>query len=99
MFITNLSLRMVQPSAGIFCLYLNWKTPMGKQLIDLCGALLLILHAVLVTAAEPVLPPTIKKHVDKRELAGAVMLVVDRDKVLFQQAVGFADIKNKRAMS
>src|ERR1017187_1251668 len=36
--------------------------------------------------------------VDKHELAGAVALVADKDKVLSVEAVGFADIAGKRAM-
>ena len=73
---------------------------MCRYSVHLCGGLvLLLLSAASSPAAEPALPPSIKKHVDKRELAGAVVAVVDRDKVLFVGAVGSADIKNKRPMS
>ena len=40
----------------------------------------------------------IEPFVEKQELAGAVMLVADRDKVLDAEAVGWADIEAKRKM-
>jgi CubicO group peptidase (beta-lactamase class C family) len=65
-----------------------------------CGILLLAASCLRpALAAEPTPPASLKKHVEKRELAGAVMLVVDRDKVLYTGAVGFADLKSKRAMA
>ncbi len=42
----------------------------------------------------PLLLPFVEKH----ELAGAVALVADKDKVLSMEAVGFADIAKKKAM-
>jgi CubicO group peptidase (beta-lactamase class C family) len=40
----------------------------------------------------------LQPFVDKHELAGAVALVADKDKLLSVQAVGFADIAGKKAM-
>jgi CubicO group peptidase (beta-lactamase class C family) len=40
----------------------------------------------------------LQPFVDKHELAGAVALVADKDKVLSVEAVGFADIAGKQAM-
>ena len=40
----------------------------------------------------------LQPFVDKHELAGAVALVADKDKVLLVEAVGFADIAGKKAM-
>lgn len=59
----------------------------------------LVLGPSAASAVEPAPPVSVKKHVDKRELAGVVVMVVDRDKVLASGAVGFADIKGKRAMA
>ena len=42
--------------------------------------------------------PALQPFVDKHELAGAVALVADKDKVLSVEAVGFADIAGKKAM-
>jgi CubicO group peptidase (beta-lactamase class C family) len=42
--------------------------------------------------------PALQPFVDKHELAGAVALVADKDKVLSVEAVGFADIAAKNAM-
>ena len=36
--------------------------------------------------------------VDKQELAGAVALVADKNRVVSVEAVGFADVKRKQAM-
>ena len=72
---------------------------MSIQCRSLCSVLLLLSNMVFASAAEPALPPSLKKHVDKRELAGAVALVVDRDRVLFVSAVGSADIGKKQPMT
>src|ERR1039457_4690045 len=42
--------------------------------------------------------PALQPFVDKHELAGAVALVADKDKVLSVEAFGFADIAGKQAM-
>lgn len=72
---------------------------MGKQCFGFCGAVLVFFSSVFAAAAEPALPGSIKKHIDKRELAGAVALVVDRDRVLFVGAVGSADIAKQQPMT
>jgi len=56
--------------------------------------------AVLVArAAEiPKLVATMQPFVDNRQLAGAVMLVADKDKVIGLEAVGWMDIAAKRKM-
>ena len=43
--------------------------------------------------------PLLKPFVDKHELAGAVALVADKDKVLSMETVGFADIAQRKAMA
>jgi len=40
----------------------------------------------------------VQPFVDRQELAGAVMLVADRQRVLMAQAVGWADIAGRRPM-
>ena len=73
----------------------------------LLAALLLSFVPVLVTAQEPSesYPPnaqlvaSVESFVKKQELAGAVMLVADKNKVLAVDAVGYADIAEKREMS
>ncbi len=44
------------------------------------------------------LSATIQPFVDRQELAGAVMLVADKDKILTTQAVGWADIAAQKPM-
>lgn len=46
-----------------------------------------------------VLAPAVQPFVDSHSLAGAVMLVADKDKVLALEAVGFADVENKTPMA
>ncbi|MEY4199763.1 MAG: hypothetical protein RLZZ265_1503, partial [Verrucomicrobiota bacterium] len=53
------------------------------------------LHAVV--AASPI-ADALKPFVEKEELAGAVALVANKDKVLAVEAVGFADRSTKRPM-
>jgi len=50
-------------------------------------------------AKSKVLAPALQPFVEKNELAGAVMLVANKDKVLALEAVGFADIANKTPMA
>ncbi len=45
------------------------------------------------------LEPVLNKFVDLGEIAGAVALVADRDHILTGDAIGLADIANKRAMN
>ena len=65
-------------------------------LIPLVTALVLpaALCAELPASSAPLLQP----FVDKHELAGAVALVADKDKVLSVEAVGFADIAAGKAL-
>ena len=58
----------------------------------------LALPASLLAAAPASVAPLLQPFVDKHELAGAVALVVDKEKVLSVEAVGFADIAGKKAM-
>lgn len=45
------------------------------------------------------LASVLQPFVDQQSLAGAVILVANKEKVLTVEAVGFADIENKKAMS
>jgi CubicO group peptidase (beta-lactamase class C family) len=73
------------------------------------GIALLLLAAILVaphpaSAADPATAPAksitaaLQPFVDSHSLAGAVVLVADKDKVLSLEAVGFADVAGKKAM-
>ena len=44
------------------------------------------------------LAPRLQPFVDRKELAGAVMLVADKDEVLTTEAVGWADIARQKPM-
>lgn len=57
----------------------------------------------LVTARSPAAEPSklsaaVQPYVDKQELAGAVMLVANKDNVLATEAVGYADVAAKTPM-
>ena len=54
--------------------------------------------APLVAAAPASAAALLQPFVDRHELAGAVAVVVGRDKVLSVEAVGFADIAGRKAM-
>ncbi len=54
--------------------------------------------APLVDAAPASATALLQPFVDRHELAGAVAVVVGRDKVLSVEAVGFADIAGRKAM-
>ena len=54
--------------------------------------------APLVAAAPASSAALLQPFVDRHELAGAVAVVVGRDKVLSVEAVGFADIAGRKAM-
>ena len=43
--------------------------------------------------------PVLQSFVEKHELAGAVALVIDKEKVLAEEVIGFADIEAGRAMT
>src|SRR5262249_16822682 len=70
--------------------------------IPLRSLLLLALFVTLSAAAED--PPgkglaaVLQPFVESHSLAGAVVLVADKDKVLALEVVGFADIAGKKAM-
>jgi CubicO group peptidase (beta-lactamase class C family) len=53
-----------------------------------------------LSAAEPGknLASVVRPYVDRHELAGAVMLVASRDKVLDTESVGYADLKHSKPM-
>ncbi len=66
-------------------------------------ALLLSLFAVVamlpgITQAQTALTTAVQPFVDRQELAGAVMLVANKEKVLAAEAVGWADIAGKTSM-
>src|SRR4051794_34545525 len=62
-------------------------------------ALALALIAGRLASAEPTkLSAAVQPFVEKQELAGAVMLVADKNKVLATEAVGFADVAAKKPM-
>ncbi len=61
-------------------------------------AVSLILSSRLFAAAPPSSTALLKPFVERHELAGAVALVVDKDKVLSVETVGFADIARGKAM-
>src|SRR6201988_5255404 len=61
--------------------------------------LILALASTCALAAPPSqLSPALQPFVDREELAGAVMLVANREKVLTIEAVGWADMAAKRPM-
>jgi CubicO group peptidase (beta-lactamase class C family) len=63
---------------------------------------LFVIHLIALsnlTAEEgPRLSSSVQPYIDKTELAGAVMLVANKEKVLASEAAGWADIEAKRAM-
>ncbi len=65
------------------------------------GLLSIAVAAVLspaVLAGEPHVAGSLQPFVDGSKLAGAVVLVADRDKVLTLEAVGFADLEARKPM-
>ena len=71
---------------------------MKRALSTLSLVAALALPALNLTAAPASVGPLLQAFLDKHELAGAVALVVDRERVLSVEAVGFADIAGKKAM-
>src|SRR6218665_1585539 len=68
-----------------------------RQFISLCLAL-----AVTPAYAEkpaPSLASNLQSYVDKQELAGAVTLVANREKILNLGSVGYADVGAKKPMT
>ena len=76
---------------------------MHPSRLPLCLALSAILCLVRSAfAAEPVLPgvgAAMREMVAKNEIAGAVTVVVTKDKVLHLESTGLADVASKRAMT
>ena len=69
--------------------------PLLSRLILVAFATLMLLH---FPVAAQVLAPRLQPFVDKRSLAGAVVLVADKDKVLTAEAVGWADVAAKQPL-
>ena len=57
-----------------------------------------VLHSSLFAEPPASVAPLLQPFVDRHELAGAVALVADKDKVLAVEAVGFADIAGGREL-
>jgi CubicO group peptidase (beta-lactamase class C family) len=70
---------------------------MFRHILGLCFPLV-VLIAVPVRAADPDLATALRPFVDRGVLAGAVVLVADRDKVLALEAVGHSDVAAKTPM-
>ena len=69
----------------------------------LCGRIALALICVeaprYLVAAEPAkIAAALQPYVEKQELAGAVALVADKEKVLTCETVGYADVATKKPM-
>ena len=68
-----------------------------SSLLTVCASLVL---AGTLSADDPTMVKTaLQPFVQKHELAGAVAIVVNRDKIVSSEAVGFADIAAGRAMT
>lgn len=74
-------------------------TPVFRRLM-LLTSLVLFLHgsASSLFAQQSSLAATVQPFVDRHELAGAVMVVADREKVISLEAVGWADIEAQKPM-
>lgn len=66
--------------------------------IPLLLALVLLLIARVEAQSPQNLSATVQPFADRQELAGAVMLVADKDKVLATETVGWADIAAQKPM-
>ncbi len=76
-------------------------TDARTRIVTVLGLFLSALHlgsAVLRAQTTGTVAAGVQPFVDRHELAGAVMLVADKDKVLTAGAVGWADIAAKRLM-
>lgn len=69
---------------------------LGSLVLVLAGAAALIPHRV--SAGERVVD-SLRPFVDRGQLAGAVVLVADKDRVLTIETIGFADIDAKTPMT
>ncbi len=71
---------------------------MKSKLFTMVFISVLIFSKLLFAEAPQSLTAILKPFVDKHELAGAVALVADKNKVLSVESVGFADIGAEKAM-
>lgn len=71
---------------------------MKSKLFTMVSISVLIFSKLLFAEAPQSLSAILKPFVDKHELAGAVALVADKNKVLSIESVGFADIGAEKAM-
>lgn len=69
-----------------------------KHTIMLLALMVGLAGPISLRAEPPMLAPRLEPFVDRHELAGAVALVADREKILYVQAVGHADIASDREM-
>lgn len=70
--------------------YLNFKS--------LSIAALILIAAQVWAAPAPKLAPVLQPYVNGRQIAGAVVLVADKDKILDCEAVGWMDVARKQPM-
>ena len=63
------------------------------------AAVLSVTSVLAEPARQPVIAPLLQPLVDHHALAGAVILVADRDRILDIEAVGYADIAAHKAMT
>lgn len=85
------SLRAAEPPVILWA-----SDPVAPGEMVVAGALLLSRGAVAADA--PVIAPALQPFVDSQRLAGAVVLLADRDRVFTTEAVGFADRAAARPM-
>lgn len=65
---------------------------------QLAGLLFIIVLPAWLAADEPKIAAVLQPAVDNHTLAGAVMLVADKEKILAIQTVGFANLEAKKPM-
>lgn len=68
------------------------------RILWICGVLLQISGAGLFAQTATSIASTVQPFVDRQELAGAVMLVANKEKVLTVEVTGWADIAAKKPM-
>lgn len=74
------------------------RVSLGVLLVALVVAPLPVSAGDSSSGGAKVIAPVLQPFVDRHELAGAVTLVADKDKVLSLEAVGFADVAAKKPM-
>ena len=75
-----------------------WRIPVLTQRLILAALLVLTSSGSGTLYAETPIASHLQPLVDRHELAGAVMLVADKDKILAHETVGFADVATKKTM-